>query len=332
MYLVAMRPPRVFVSYSHDSNSHAEEVRLFATFLRTELGIDARLDQWYEEHRQDWSTWAIEQLAEADFILAVASPAFRARVDGRAPADKGRGAQFEGAILRDKMTQDRPTWTRRILPVVLPGRSVSEVPDFLTPYAATHYEVKEINLAGVEDLHRVLVGAPRHKLPPLGPLASPSTRPTSAEPSRVTLLTSLTPARKGGDVRLHEADLGGEHYANSIVYRSELFASESRGVIDFVIGRKYRRLHTVAGVLDAATDSSQVGHFQVFLDGEPQPLVTAGYGTPKTIEIDVTDVLRVQLVAYRPGTNRNALLAGANAATGRSNLLPELAWGDPTLR
>ena len=40
-----MNPPRVFISYSHDSASHKEWVLNFATTLRNR-GIDAVLDQW----------------------------------------------------------------------------------------------------------------------------------------------------------------------------------------------------------------------------------------------------------------------------------------------
>jgi hypothetical protein len=39
----------------------------------------------------------------------------------------------------------------------------------------------------------------------------------------------------------------------------------------------------------------------------------------------------MRLVAYRPGTTVSPLLAGANIAGGKSNRLPELALGNPTL-
>jgi hypothetical protein len=39
--------PRVFISYSWDSDEHKDRVRALATHLRKN-GIDARLDQWEE--------------------------------------------------------------------------------------------------------------------------------------------------------------------------------------------------------------------------------------------------------------------------------------------
>ena len=58
--------PRVFVSYSHDSETHRELVRQFSTFLREEAGVDAHLDRWYDDGRRDWSVWKIQQLTSAD--------------------------------------------------------------------------------------------------------------------------------------------------------------------------------------------------------------------------------------------------------------------------
>ena len=40
-----MIPPKVFISYSHDSADHKEWVLDFATTLRNR-GVDAILDQW----------------------------------------------------------------------------------------------------------------------------------------------------------------------------------------------------------------------------------------------------------------------------------------------
>ncbi|MEC3980488.1 SEFIR domain-containing protein [Amycolatopsis sp. H20-H5] len=104
----AGQSPRVFITYSHESEQHKKLVREFATFLRTEVGVDAHLDQWADDGRRDWSLWAIEQLTEADFVLVIASPDYKRRAEGRAAPAEGRGAQFEAAMIRDNITQDLP--------------------------------------------------------------------------------------------------------------------------------------------------------------------------------------------------------------------------------
>jgi SEFIR domain-containing protein len=160
--------PRVFISYSHDSPTHKEQVRRLGELLRVDFGIDAHLDQWYDHDRRDWAAWVIDQIARAGFVLAMASPTFRERADGQAPSHEGRGSQFEGALLRNKMTEDRAQWIRRILPVVLPGCSIDDIPEFLLPHSATHYIVDELTPDGIADIVAAIAGQSRYSMPPLG--------------------------------------------------------------------------------------------------------------------------------------------------------------------
>lgn len=142
--------PRVFVSYAHDSVVHKENVQSLARVLR-ECGVEVRLDQ-DQEVRHDWSLWALHEIEGADFVVVVASPAYKLRAEGRAASDEGRGSQSEAAVLRDKLTEDLAAWTPKILPVVLPGMSVGDIPGFFQPYAATHYVVDSPSPAGVAEL------------------------------------------------------------------------------------------------------------------------------------------------------------------------------------
>jgi SEFIR domain-containing protein len=164
------RPPRVFISYAHDSEPHKRQVHDLARFLRAEGGIDVRLDLWDAGMRRDWSTWMLEQFRNADFVVVVASLAYKRRAEGGAEAADGRGVQFEAALLRDLITEDRRTWIPKVLPVVLPGRSVAEIPAFLQPYSASRYVVDAVTMDGVDELYRVLTGQPLHRAPELGRL------------------------------------------------------------------------------------------------------------------------------------------------------------------
>src|SRR5690242_15913914 len=98
--------PWGFFSYPHDNEENRTQVRRFATFLRSRIGLEVILDQWHDNIRIDWSLWATRNLKAADFIIVVASPLYRARADGDAPPHEGRGAQFETAIIRNKLTRD----------------------------------------------------------------------------------------------------------------------------------------------------------------------------------------------------------------------------------
>jgi hypothetical protein len=80
--------PRVFISYAHESAEHREAVRALWLFLRAN-GVDAQLDQLAAGQRQDWTLWMEKEIAAADHILVVASPAYRRRAGAAADADEG---------------------------------------------------------------------------------------------------------------------------------------------------------------------------------------------------------------------------------------------------
>ncbi|ATE55285.1 toll/interleukin-1 receptor domain-containing protein [Actinosynnema pretiosum] len=158
--------PEVIISYGHDSPAHKFDVHRLAKLL-VQNGITTHLDEWVAE-RQDWLAWMDRHITSADFTLVIASPAYRAAGDGNGPPDRSRGVQAEAAIIRDLIYSDRSAWTHRILPVVLPGRSVDEIPRFLQPRTASHYQVDSLTTAGIESLLRMITGQPRWVSPPLG--------------------------------------------------------------------------------------------------------------------------------------------------------------------
>jgi nucleoside phosphorylase len=162
--------PRVFVSYANTPPEHSTQVLLFARFL-VDNGVDVVLDVWADRVGLDWSLWAVEQYRDSDFVLVVASPEYRRRAEGAVDAPtEGRGVQYEAAILREEYFRDRAAARRKVLVVVLPGRSLTEAPRFVQPHSVTHYVVTAFTPDGAEDLLRALTGQPAHQRPPLGRL------------------------------------------------------------------------------------------------------------------------------------------------------------------
>ncbi|TDP70450.1 SEFIR domain-containing protein [Actinokineospora alba] len=318
--------PRVFVSYSHDTPEHQQQVHRLATFLRMRMGLDVHVDLWYDNVRRDWSLWAVEQLSEADFILVIASPKFKQRADGMAAPHEGRGAQFEAAILRDNLTRNLKEQTERILPVVLPGRSVEEIPTFLNAYSTTRYEIREFTEDGVADLIAAITGEGRHKMPERGIWRG------NAQAIAATPVTgALTVARmhwllSTPDVRLGDAVFEGVRYADSIVMRPSSMSTEAIGFLDVDLGGRFQTMRSAIGVLDDASERSQVGLFRVHVDGVVQLQRQVSHGKPDLIKVDVAGALRLRLEMSRPWIT----VAGDLAE--RSSRLPELAWGTPTLR
>ncbi|MEU5691763.1 toll/interleukin-1 receptor domain-containing protein [Actinosynnema sp. NPDC020468] len=177
--------PFVFVSYTHDSPWHKQQVLDLATFLAAQR-LHVCLDQWEPASRQDWYRWALANIPKADFVLAVVSAPFRDAADGRVSAEENRGLQAEAGLLRELLHTRRDEWTAKILPVVLPGHTPDEIPLFLQPRTADHYPVDAFTVEGAEDLLRAITGQAAHPRPPMGdaaPVLGPRARverPTGA--------------------------------------------------------------------------------------------------------------------------------------------------------
>ncbi|WP_409465404.1 SEFIR domain-containing protein [Amycolatopsis sp. GA6-003] len=143
--------PRLFICYAHDDAEHVACTIEFARFL-VSLSLDVHIDFWDVGERKDWSLWAQREIREADFVLVVASPMCKAVGDGTVDGPRHRGMQSELALLRDALHSDRSRWVPKVLPVVLPGGSVEDIPDFLQPGTADRYVLDAFTLHAVREL------------------------------------------------------------------------------------------------------------------------------------------------------------------------------------
>jgi hypothetical protein len=175
-------PTRVFISYARttDDSAHDDAVRELWRYLRAN-GVDARLDLPAAEVRQDWAIWMLHEIHEAQYVLVIASAAYRQRGEGSAPPSEGRGLQWEAALIREEGYADRERSLRKYLPIVLPGRSVDELPNWLGPTTTTHYDLTEFPAGETERLLRVLTDQPYERDPPIG--APPVLPPRSDPPA-----------------------------------------------------------------------------------------------------------------------------------------------------
>lgn len=122
--------PKVFISYSHDSQEHLDRVLALSDRLRAD-GIDCEIDQYEQSPKGGWPAWTKRQIAEADFVLMVCSAAYRRRYDGDEPVGIGQGAKWEGAIITLALyggeLQDG-----KFFPVAFAAEDVSSIPSELT--------------------------------------------------------------------------------------------------------------------------------------------------------------------------------------------------------
>jgi hypothetical protein len=89
-----IRPPIVFISYSHDSQEHADRVLALSDHLRAD-GIDCVLDQYEDSPPEGFPRWMDRQIRAADFVLMICTPTFYRRVMGEEEPSIGRGVAWE---------------------------------------------------------------------------------------------------------------------------------------------------------------------------------------------------------------------------------------------
>jgi hypothetical protein len=146
----------VFISYAHDDDAHMRLVECVADLLKAR-GMNVFLDNWRKRRRNDWNQLTTAEIENADYVVAVASPGFRAAAEGTAAAGRHRAVRHEISIMRDLLQEDRDLWFHRIIPLVLKPWTTREIPRFLQPVTGTHVIVDEVSDAGLRELIELLV-------------------------------------------------------------------------------------------------------------------------------------------------------------------------------
>ena len=125
----------VFVSYSHDSNEHREQVLGLSERLRRD-GIETLLDQYVNgTPPEGWPRWMMNQLDKATYVLVVCTETYHRRFRGNEEPGKGRGVDWEGALITSELYQVRSR-TLKFVPVFLSTPAEECIPE---PLRATTY-------------------------------------------------------------------------------------------------------------------------------------------------------------------------------------------------
>ena len=151
--------PKVFISYSHDSRAHSDRVLALAQQLRCD-GIDAELDQFHQCELVHWPRWCEEQMRpeHSEFVLAVCTPEYRHRVEGRMPADVGMGVFWEGTLIYNYLYDAKGN--PRFIPVYFAASDENAIPSVLKGYTRFCLETLKFDdeRTGYAALYRLLTG------------------------------------------------------------------------------------------------------------------------------------------------------------------------------
>jgi TIR domain len=156
-----MSTPKVFISYSHDSEAHKAWVLQLANDLVTN-GIDVVLDQWNLVPGQDVSLFMQRGIANADRVLLVCSEKYVEKADGGSG-----GVGYERLIVTGEVVQSIDTI--KFVPIIRNNSKTGNViPVFLGPRLYLDFRTDLQYKTRLEELVREIHGAPALVRPPLG--------------------------------------------------------------------------------------------------------------------------------------------------------------------
>jgi len=128
--------PKVFISYSHDSEEHTEAVLSLAQRLRQD-GIDAWIDQYENGTPEEgWPRWMLNRLDWAETVLLVCTETYYRRFRGYDDPNKGKGADWEGQLITLDL-YDAKSRKVNFVPILFADRCKEFVPEPLR--GVTHY-------------------------------------------------------------------------------------------------------------------------------------------------------------------------------------------------
>ena len=152
--------PKVFVSYSHDSEAHKDWVLALATRLVAN-GVDVVLDQWDLRLGSDLPHFMEQGLSAAHRVLAVCTESYVVK------ANAGRGGVgYEKMILTAQLMQD--VTSDRIVPVIRANSHAQPVPTFLSSRVFIDFRDDLAFEAKYAELIRDIHGQEVKPRPPLG--------------------------------------------------------------------------------------------------------------------------------------------------------------------
>lgn len=170
-----MKPPRVFISYSHDSADHKRWVLNFATTMR-HRGIDAVLDQWDLKPGDDLPHFMETELAQCDYAIMICTERY---VD-KANSGEG-GVGYEKMIMTAGLL--RKIGSNKVIPIVR-QQSEPTLPTFLGSKLYVNFSRDEDEEYSLDEILRTLLNAPLFEKPEIG--SSPFKPLEQSAPDRVS--------------------------------------------------------------------------------------------------------------------------------------------------
>lgn len=152
-------PPKVFISYSHDSPEHKKWVKDLAEKLRGE-GVNAILDQWELKLGEDVTLFMEHGIEDADYVLVICTDTYIRKAEGGFG-----GVGYERLIVTSEFIED--IGRSKFIPIVKDVSGSKKTPRFLLTRKRIETVDGEIGEEDFQELLKILRETPELP-PPLG--------------------------------------------------------------------------------------------------------------------------------------------------------------------
>lgn len=157
----------VFISYSHDSETHKSRVLGLSESLRKD-GINTLLDQYHAEGTppEGWERWMMDCIDQADRVLCVCTATYHRRFRGHETPGKGLGGNWEGALITAEIYQNG-SYGSKFTPVLF---DISDKAHIVEPLRSRSYYLIDDNADNYTALYDALLGQAGVEPAPVGDL------------------------------------------------------------------------------------------------------------------------------------------------------------------
>jgi hypothetical protein len=154
-----MKIPKVFISYSHDSQEHKHWALNFATRLRNN-GIDAIIDQWELKPGDDLPHFMETHLSNSDYILMVCTDTYV----NKANSGTG-GVGYEKMIITSDLLKNIDG--NKVIPIIRQN-GTHNVPTFLKTKLFIDFSIDSNSEFSYDELSRAIHKSPLFVKPEIG--------------------------------------------------------------------------------------------------------------------------------------------------------------------